>query len=78
MQARLECSLHIDTPTLVNTLHLLTLCRLAVRLAHRRYPLVQEGPAHLQLGAVVAHHAAADAVATFYQDMYDWLHSWPA
>jgi hypothetical protein len=34
-QARLGLALHIDTLTLVNTLHLLTLCRLAVRLAHR-------------------------------------------
>jgi hypothetical protein len=31
-QARLGPALHIDSLTLVNTLHLLTLCRLAVRL----------------------------------------------
>ena len=30
-QARLGPALHIDALTLVNTLHLLTLCRLAVR-----------------------------------------------
>ena len=45
-QARLDPALHIDALTLVTTLHLLTLCRLAVRLAHRRCPppylLVQE------------------------------------
>jgi hypothetical protein len=37
-QARLGPALHIDALTLVNTLHLLTLCRLAVRLAHHRCP----------------------------------------
>jgi hypothetical protein len=31
-------ALHIDALTLVNTLHLLTLCRLAARLAHHRCP----------------------------------------
>ncbi len=37
-QTRLGPALHIDALTLVNTLHLLTLCRLAVRLAHHRCP----------------------------------------
>lgn len=37
-QARLGPALHLDALTLVNTLHLLTLCRLAVRLAHKRCP----------------------------------------
>src|SRR5258708_13768683 len=37
-QARLSRALHIDALTLLTTLHLLTLCRLAVRLAHRRCP----------------------------------------
>ena len=37
-QARLGRALHLDALTLVRTLHLLTLCRLAVRLAHRRCP----------------------------------------
>jgi hypothetical protein len=38
VQARLGPALHIDALTLVNTLHLLTLCRLAGRLAHHRCP----------------------------------------
>jgi hypothetical protein len=38
MQARLGANLHIDALTLVSTLHLLRLCRLAVSLAHRRCP----------------------------------------
>ena len=33
-QVRLGPALHIDALTLVNTLHLLALCRLAVPLAH--------------------------------------------
>ena len=38
-QARLGPALHLDALTLVTTLHLLTLCRLAVRLAQRHCPL---------------------------------------
>jgi hypothetical protein len=37
-QERRGPALHIDALTLVRTLHLLTLCRLAVRLAHQRCP----------------------------------------
>jgi len=37
-QAKGGQALHIDALSLVNTLHLLTLCRLAVRLAPRRCP----------------------------------------
>ncbi len=37
-QARQSRALHIDALTLVTTLHLLALCRLAVRLARRRCP----------------------------------------
>ena len=44
-QARLGPALHIDALTLVTTLHLLMLCRLAVRLAHRRCsPPLPSGP----------------------------------
>jgi hypothetical protein len=35
-QARLSSALHLDALTLVTTLHLLTLCRMALCLAHRR------------------------------------------
>ena len=37
-QARLGPALHIDALTLVNALHLLALCRMAVRLARRQCP----------------------------------------
>jgi hypothetical protein len=37
-QTRLGANLHIDALTIVTTLHLLALCRLAVRVAHHRCP----------------------------------------
>ena len=37
-QAKLVSALHIDALSLVTTLHLLTLCRLAMHLAHRCCP----------------------------------------
>jgi hypothetical protein len=43
-QARLSPALHIDALTLVTTLHLLALCRLAIGLAHRRCPPLPVGP----------------------------------
>src|SRR5260370_27428137 len=44
-QARLGPALHIDALTLVRRLHLLALCRLAVRLARRHCPsLLPAGP----------------------------------
>ena len=82
-QARLGPALHIDALTLVNTLHLLALCRLAVRLAHRRCPSpLPSGPG----GAPRTYSAASLLLITLlrtlwrlsYQDMRDWLRSWPA
>jgi len=83
MQARLGASLHIDALTLVTTLHLLTLCRLAVRLAHRRCP------PPLPAGAGGAPRTYSEASLLLiallrtlwrlsYQDMRDWLRDWPA
>jgi hypothetical protein len=37
-QARWTRALHINTVTLIETLHLLALCRLAVQMAHWRCP----------------------------------------
>ena len=37
-QAKQSPALHINALTLVTTLHLLTLCRLAVHIAHRHCP----------------------------------------
>lgn len=82
-QARLDPALHIDALTLVNTLHLLALCHLAVRLAHRQCPPpLPSGPG----GAPRTYNEASLLLITLlrtlwrlsYQDMRNWLRSWPA
>ena len=82
-QARLGPALHIDALTLVRTLHLLTLCRLAVRLAHRRCPPpLPAGPG----GAPRTYSEESLLLLALlrtlwrlsYQDMHDWLVAWPA
>jgi len=83
MQVRLGSNLHIDALTLVTTLHLLTLCRQAVRLAHRRCPPpLSAGPG----GAPRTYSEESLLLIALlrtlwrlsYQDMRDWLHDWPA
>src|SRR5919201_1956327 len=75
--------LHIDALTLVTTLHLLTLCRLAVQLAHRRCPPpVPAGP----VGAPRIYREESLLLIALlrtlwrlgYQEMHDWLVAWPA
>ncbi len=82
-QARLGPALHSDALTLVTTLHLLALCRLAVRLAHRRCPSpLSAGPG----GAPRIHCEETLLLIGLlrtlwrlsYQDMHDWLKQWPA
>jgi transposase len=82
-QARLGPALHIDALALVNTLHLLRLCRLAVRLAHRRCaPPLPAGPG----GAPRTYREESLLLIALlrtlwrlsYQDMRDWLRDWPA
>ena|SRR6266849_9259175 len=82
-QARLGPALHIDARTLVCMLHLLSLCRLAVRLAHRRCPPpLPAGPG----GAPRTYHEESLLLIALlrtlwrlsYQDMHDWLAAWPA
>src|SRR2546428_9318043 len=82
-QARLGPALHIDAFTLVTTLHLLALCRLAVRLAHRRCaPPLPAGPG----GAPRIYSEESLLLIALlrtlwrlsYQDMRDWLLAWPA
>ncbi len=82
-QARLSRALHIDALTLVTTLHVLALCRLAVRLAHRRCPPpLPSGPG----GAPRTYREESLLLISLlrtlwrlsYQDMHDWLKSWPA
>src|SRR6266852_8035923 len=82
-QARLGRALHIDALTLVTTFHLLTLCRLAVRLAHRRCP----PPLPAGKGGAPRTYSEESLLLISllrtlwrlsYQDMHDWLKSWPA
>src|SRR5437868_14741150 len=82
-QARLSRALQIDALTLVRTLHLLTLCRLAVRLAHRRCPPpLRAGPG----GAPRTYQEAALLLIALlrtlwrlsHQHLHAWLVPWPA
>src|SRR5437764_15437043 len=82
-QAKQGPALHINALTLVNTLHLLLLCRLAVRMAHRRCPPpLPAGPG----GSARTYSDESLLLISFlrplwrlsYQDMHDWLKSWPA
>jgi hypothetical protein len=81
VQARLGPALHIDALTLVNTLHLLTLCRLAARLAHHRCsPPLPAGPG----GAPRTYREESLLLIALlrtlwrlsYADMLDWLRVW--
>lgn len=82
-QARLGAPLQINALTLIGMLHLLALCRLAVRLAHRRCPPpLPKGPGGrprtyseeslLLIGLLRVLWRLS------YSDMCDWLKSWPA
>jgi transposase len=83
-QARWGRALHIDAQkTLVTTLHLLSLCTVAVRVAHRRCPPpLPSGPG----GAPRIYREESLLLMSLlrtlwrlsYQDMHDWLTSWPA
>jgi Transposase DDE domain len=82
-QARLGSALHLDALTLVRTLHLLALCRLAVRLAHRQCaPPLAAGPG----GAPRIYSEESLLLLALlrtlwrlsYHDMHDWLVAWPA
>src|SRR5258708_18815147 len=82
-QAKLGPALHIDALSLVNTLHLLALCRLAVRLAHRRCsPPLPAGPGGVPRTYREESLLLIALLRTLwrlsYQDMHDWLKNWPA
>ncbi|HEU5381976.1 MAG TPA: hypothetical protein VFV38_41685 [Ktedonobacteraceae bacterium] len=81
-QAKRGPDLHIDALTLVNTLHLLKRCHLAVRLAHRRCP----PPFPSGSGGAPRTYSEASLLLiallrTLWrlssQDMHDWLRAWP-
>jgi transposase len=82
-QARLGPALHIDALTLVRRLHLLALCRLAVRLARRRCPPpLPAGPGgHPQVyreESLLLIALLRTLWRLSYRDMHDWLVAWPA
>lgn len=82
-QAKLGPALHIDALTLVTMLHLLPLCRLAVGLAHRRCPPpLPAGPGGAPRTYSEESLLLIGLLRTLwrlsYQDMHDWLMSWPA
>ncbi len=62
-QARLSRALPIDALTLVTTLHLLALCRLAVRLAHRRCPPPLRGTVQAELRVLLVRRACSSPVS---------------
>ena len=82
-QAHRATALHLDALTLVIRLHLLALCRVAVRYAHWRCPppvsagrggrprrYSEESLLLIALLRVLWHLS--------YQDVHEWLESWPA
>jgi transposase len=82
-QAKQSPALHITALTLVTTLHLLTLCRLAVNMSHRRCPPpLPKGPGGAPRTYSEESLLLIGLLRTLwrlsYQDMHDWLKSWPA
>jgi hypothetical protein len=82
-QAKQKAALHIKAVTLVTTLHLLPLCRLAVQLAHRRCPpplpaAPGGAPRTYSEEALLLIGLLRTLWRLSYQDMHDWLQSWPA
>ena len=74
-QAQRARALHINALTLIETLHLLALCRLAVQLVHRRW----RSPPDLSRRVVAADRLAQNPLATLPTwDVHEWLQSWPA
>src|SRR5438105_10355160 len=82
-KARLGPALHMNALTLVTTLHLLALCRLAVGLAHRRCPPPLPAgkggsPRTYSEERLLLIGLLRTLWRLSYQDMHDWLKSWPA
>src|SRR4051812_15003148 len=82
-QAKQSAALHINALTLVTSLHLLTLCRLAVQAAHRRCPPpLPAGPGGAPRAYAEESLLLIALLRTLwrlsYQDMHEWLVAWPA
>jgi hypothetical protein len=81
-QARQARALHINALTLIETLHLLALCRLAVQLAHRRCPPpLPKGaggrPRSYREESLLLIALLKTLWRLSYQDVHEWLKSWP-
>jgi hypothetical protein len=81
--AKQPSALHLTALTVVQALHLLTLCRLAVRAAHRRCPPpLPAGPGGRPRTYAEESLLLIALLRTLwrlsYQDMHDWLVAWPA
>src|SRR5256884_7595322 len=82
-QARRARALHINALSLIETLHLLALCRLAVQMAHRRCPPpLPKGtggrPRTYREESLLLIALLKTLWRLSYQDMHDWLARWPA
>src|SRR5919204_849756 len=82
-QAHRARALHINALTLIKTLHLLGLCRLAVQMAHRRCPPpLPKGaggrPRTYREESLLLIALLKTLWRLSYQDVHDWLESWPA
>jgi transposase len=80
--AKQRSALHVTALTLVTTLHLLALCRLAVQLAHRRCPPpLPAGPGGRPRTYREESLLLIALLRTLwrlsYQDVHDWLRAWP-
>ena len=83
VQARQARALHINALSLIKTLHLLALCRLAVQVAHRRCPPpLPKGaggrPRSYREESLLLIALLKTLWRLSYQDVHDWLKSWPA
>src|SRR5947207_14756025 len=81
--ARRGRALHLGAHTVVTTGRLLALCRLAVRLAHRRCPPPLPAgkggsPRTYSEESLLLIGLLRTLWRLSYQDMHDWLKSWPA
>jgi hypothetical protein len=82
-RAKVLLALHLDALTLITRLQLLALCRLAVRLAHRRCPPpLPSGPGGRPRRYSEESLLLLALLRTLwrlsYQDLHDWLVAWPA
>src|SRR5712691_7715315 len=82
-QAQQAQALHINALTLIETLHLLALCRLAVQMAHRRCPpSLPKGaggrPRIYREESLLLIALLKTLWRLSYQDVHEWLASWPA